>query len=71
MIVPNPQGQTWELWTEALISYNPSIVTVVAPSLAWQEFGNRLTRVFAETPRTSFFVEWQPWAQALRTTAGG
>ena len=68
MIIPDPEGSSWELWAAAVAGYNPELSTQVSSTLPWQEFANRLTLVVPQAPRGDFFEDWLPWARALKQT---
>ncbi len=70
MIIPDPEGSAWPRWASTLVGYNPELSTQVSWTLPWQEFGNRLTLVVPQTPRSSFFEDWQTWARALKQSVG-
>ncbi len=71
MTIPYPQNTPWELWVAIVIGYNPELHSQVSPLLSWRDFGDRLTLLVPQTPRTSPFEDWRSWGTALAQAVGG
>ena len=66
-VVPQPQGMAFRDWADTVVGYNPELLTQVSGEMEWQEFAERLTLIYAKTPRPESFSNWEDWVDALRT----
>ena len=71
MTIPYPQNMPWPIWVATVIGFNPELSNQLSPVMDWRYFGDRLTMLVPQTPRTDRFEEWRPWATALAQVVGG
>ena len=71
LLIPHPDDTTWETWAQTVVGYNPVLINQLSWTLPWEEFGERLSLVVPEAPRTDTFDSWQAWASALKLAVPG